>query len=186
MLELTIDFDDLYNSETNEFVERDSVTLQLEHSLLTLSKWESKFEKPFLTEDDKTPDEMLNYIMFMVDNTVLSLTEEKLVEIVWGLKETHIDQINGYINSKQTATTFYEASKSRKQSESLTSEVLYYWMVTFQIPFQCESWHLNRLLTLVRVCNVKNSKPKKMSGNEAARNRRELNAKRREQLNSSG
>jgi hypothetical protein len=105
--------------------------------------------------------------------------------LIASFKESHFNQIKDYINSKQTATWFPE-EKHPDTGEAVTSELIYYWMISLGIPFECQDWHLNRLLTLIKVCNIKNAPKKKMSQRDAAAQRRNLNDLRRKQLGSSG
>lgn len=180
MLTIIIPGEEFYDEELNEFSSVDDVFINLEHSLVSLSKWESKYKKPFLGKDEKTDEEILYYIECMLvdkcvsTNTLSSLTQQDA------------DLINQYINSSETATTFGAMPPERGPQEIITSELIYFWMISFNIPFECQHWHLNRLFALIRVCNIKNSKPKKMSRHEAAMRNRALNAKRREELASSG
>jgi hypothetical protein len=180
MLILNVPEVELYDEEKSTFTTVPAYTIRLEHSLASIAAWEAEFETVFLTTVEKSPTELLQYIKVMV------LTDDVSYENIQNLPQGHIDQINEYINAKQTATTFRDTGVDRRQSEILTSEILYYWLVTFKIPFECQYWHLNRLLTLIRVCNVKNSKEKTMPKHEAARQRKDLNEKRRAQLGSSG
>ena len=180
MLRIVIPECQLFNEETEEFVYTKEQTLQLEHSLVSLSKWESKWHKPFLGKDDKTFDETIDYIKCMtltpnVDpNTYLFLTKE------------NIKDINDYIGDSMTATTFSENGPNARNREIITSELIYYWMVALNIPFECQKWHLNRLLTLIRICNIKNQPSKKRSKSEIMSRNAALNAARRKQLNSKG
>lgn len=180
MLELTIEPREYYDEIHEVFVEIPGATIQLEHSLVSLSKWESFYEKPFLTDDPRTEAETLYYVECMLlkpipDNrTLSSITSEQAL------------LINEYINKKHTATWFTEQKQGRKSSEVITSELIYYWMVTFNIPFVCETWNLNRLLTLIRVVNIKNQPPKKMDPRKAAMQAREINRQRREAYNTTG
>jgi hypothetical protein len=182
MLKLTVIGEETYNEETEEFGSVGDFVLELEHSLLSLSKWESEFRRPFLTPDDKTSEEIYFYIECMI------LTPNYPSNILHQLSKTNLDEINGYIESPQSATTFGEMPqhKTRGRAEIVTSELIYFWMVTFNIPFECETWHLNRLFALIRICNIKNSKQKKMSRSEVAQRNRELNAQRRAKHNTSG
>lgn len=180
MLEIMIPGMEYYDEEKNEFLYHHEQLLQLEHSLVSISKWESKWCKPFLDGKSKSPEEIIDYVRCMtktinVDNEVYDrLTERNLIDI------------NSYIESPMTATTFPNNGNSSPNREIITSELIYYWMVAYNIPFECQDWHLNRLLTLVRVCNVKNSPPKKMSKQELMNRNRELNKARKKQLNSTG
>lgn len=180
MLTVVIEGDELYDEEKNEFSNLPSITLEFEHSLVSLSKWEAIYQKPFLGKGEKTKEEIFGYLKEMV------LTPNVPDEVFFRLSEENLKLINEYIESKQSATTFGNLPKERGSGEIITSELIYYWMITLNIPFECETWHLNRLFSLIRVCGIKNSPPKKMSKNEIAARNRSLNAKRRAQLGSSG
>jgi hypothetical protein len=180
MLMITVPGKEVYDETSQEFATHGDVVLELEHSLVSLSKWESQYEKPFLGREDKTPDELMAYIKAMV------LTPDVSDEILSKLSEENMLEINDYINAKMSATWFSEQPGSPKSREVVTSELIYYWMTMFQIPFECQYWHLNRLFTLIRICNVKQAKPKKMSRAEIAARNRELNAQRKKQLGTSG
>jgi len=171
---------EVFDDESQEFTTKDDVTLELEHSLVSLSKWESKHEKPFLGKAEKTNDEIVDYIRCMI------VTPNVPEEVFSKFSEQNYTEINNYIEAKMTATWFNEAPGAPQSRDVITAELIYYWMTIFQIPFECEHWHLNRLFTLIRICNVKQSKPKKMSRSEIAARNRELNAQRRAQLGTSG
>lgn len=180
MLRLIIEGDELYDEETNTFSNLDGVVLDLEHSLISLSKWESKYQKPFLSSGDKTSEEIFGYLKAMV------VTPDVDSDVLYRCSQKNIQQIQEYIDSSQSATTFGMMPERRSPGEVITSELIYYWMVAFNIPFTCETWHLNRLLSLIRICNIKNSKPEKVSKNVLAQRYAEINAKRRAELNTSG
>jgi len=182
MLTIVIEAEELYDEQTQTFGNLDEVVLELEHSLVSLSKWESIFQKPFLGPDEKTEDEVIGYIEAMVTSGNFSM------EIYKRLTMENLDKINDYIGSEQSATTFVDTSitKGRGKSEIVTSELIYYWMVAYTVPFSCETWHLNRLFALLRICNIKNSTQKKMSKSEVASRNRELNAQRKAQLGTTG
>lgn len=182
MLIITIKGDEFYDEVTEKFSTIGDVTLELEHSLVSLSKWESEFQKPFLGAAEKTGAEIFAYIKNMV------VTPDYPTEILGRLTPADFSIIHKYIESKQSATTFGEMPKHTGVNETITSELIYYWMVGFTIPFECETWHLNRLFALIRICNIKNSKDKgkKMSKGEIARRNHELNAQRRAASGSSG
>lgn len=180
MLRITILGDEQFDEVNDKFLIVGSVTVDFEHSLVSLSKWESKIQKPFLGPDPKSSSDVFEYIKCMVLNE--NFDYKKLDK----LTNDNLEQINKYIDSKESATTFSDIHERKGRTEIVTSELIYFWMISFNIPFSCETWHLNRLLTLIRICNVKNSKPKKMSKAEIARRNRDLNAERRARLNSSG
>ena len=168
-----------FNNETNTFTTiSPAASLCLEHSLISLSKWESKWHKPFLSKDKKSREEILDYIRCMtLDNAVDWSVYENL-------SNQTISEITKYIEEPMTATTF--SDNGRKSTEIITSEIIYYWMVSFNIPFECQKWHLNRLLTLIRVCSIKNQPPKKMSTAEIMARNRKLNAQRKAQYKTRG
>ena len=180
MLKIIVEQEEYYDEEVNEFSSVGGTVLVLEHSLVSLSKWESEFQKPFLSPGEKTPQEIFAYIQAMV------LTEDFDPEVIFKLTQENLDRINQYIESKQSATTFGLMPETTGRGETITSELVYYWLVAFNIPFECQNWHLNRLFALIRICNIKNSKPKKMSRHEVAKRNRDLNAQRRAQMNSAG
>jgi hypothetical protein len=181
MLRIIIEGDESFNEETNTFEATDDVVLDLEHSLISLSKWESKYQKPFLSSGEKSPEEIFGYLKAMI------VTPDVDPDILYKCTQKNINEIQEYIDSSQSATTFGMMPERRGPGEVITSELIYYWMVAFNIPFDCQHWHLNRLFSLVRICNIKNSKGgKKMSRTELAARNRDLNAQRRAALGSSG
>lgn len=181
MLQITIPSRELWDESTNEFVITKEQTLQLEHSLISISKWESKWQKAFLTKQEKTHEETIDYIKCM------TLNQNVDPNVYNYLTNENIRQINSYIDAPMTATYFSEEKGGRGgRGEQITSELIYYWMIALQIPFECQKWHLNRLLTLVRVCNIKNQPPKKRSRREIMSRNAALNAARRKQLNTKG
>jgi hypothetical protein len=180
MLTITVGPKDLYDETKDLFWTSPEVKITLEHSLVSLSKWESKFCKPFLTKrEDKSRNETLDYIRAM------TLTQNVPDNVYNLLSQKNLDDISEYIDAPMTATTFPNQKKSGGK-EVVTSELIYFWMISFNIPFECQKWHLNRLLTLINVCNVKNQPKKKLSRAEQLRQNQSLNAARRAQLNSKG
>jgi hypothetical protein len=180
MLTITVGATGVYDEESGTFGARGGVELQLEHSLVSLSKWESIHEKPFLGVNNKTSEEVLSYVECMI------LTPNPPEEILLQLSQENIQEINDYIDRKMTATWFSEQPGSPRSREVITAELIYYWMIGFSIPLECETWHLNRLFTLIRICSVKQAKPTKMSRAEMIRRNRELNAQRKAQLGTKG
>lgn len=180
MLRIIIEPEETYDESTQTFGFTDRVVVDLEHSLVSLSKWESKYQKPFLSSEKKTSEEIFGYLRAMV------VTPDVDLDVLNACSKSDIDKIQEYIDSNQTATTFGAMPERRGPAEVITSELIYYWMVAFNIPFECQTWHLNRLFALIRVCNVKNSKPVKMSRNEIAQRNHEINMKRRAELGTSG
>lgn len=173
MLTVTIPGREFFNEETCEFVNTNDTVLQLEHSLVSLSKWESKWHKPFLSKDPHTQEETLDYIRCMTIN-------KNVDPIVYRSIPNDVAlSINNYIDDSMTATWFNETEQKKFSREVITSEIIYYWMVSLQIPFECEKWHLNRLLTLIRVCNIKNAPAKSMSTKDIYKQNRALNAARK-------
>ena len=180
MLPITIPATEQWDERTEQFVYTKEQTIQLEHSLVSLSKWESKWCKPFLFTPNKTDEEVMDYIRCMtitqnVDpNTYNCLTDE------------HIRAIDEYIRAPMTATTFKEDKSAKRNQEIVTAEIIYYWMSALQIPFECRKWHLNRLLTQIRVHSIKNAPPSKMSKRETISQYAAMNAARKKQLNTKG
>ena len=179
MLVIQLPEQETYDDEHQEFVTLPAVTVQLEHSLVSLSKWESIHEKPFLSKEEKTDAEVTSYIECMI------LAPEDSQNLIGRFAPGEISRINAYIDAKMSATWFSEKGDGRA-GEIITAEVIYYWMVAFQIPFETQHWHLNRLLTLVKVCNAKNKPPKKMTRAEIANRNRALNEQRKAQLKTRG
>lgn len=169
--------EELFDEATGLFIPPDFFALDLEHSLVSLSKWESNFEKPFLGAESKSPEEILWYFEAM------TLTPNVPPEVFQRFSEDNIKAIDSYIQAKMSATTFAE---QRSGHEVITSEIMYYWLVAYKIPFECQYWHLNRMIMLCRVIMEKNKPPRKMSPHEIAQQNRELNRQRREALGTTG
>lgn len=180
MLRIKIPPVELYDEAKGEFIWTREYELQLEHSLVSLSKWESRWKKPFLAPRDKTTEETLDYVRCMtvtqnVDDAVYKFINQKV-----------IDEIVKYIDDSMTATTFPIEPNGSKNKETITSELIYYWLIAFNIPFECQRWHLNRLLTLIKVCSIKNQPAKKVGRKELLARQRALNESRKSKLNTSG
>lgn len=181
MLTITIPATEKFDEAKGEFIYTSEQTLQLEHSLISISKWESKWCKSFLdSKQEKTFEETIDYIKCMTLNKNVS------DEAYYCLTQDNLNAIQEYIAAPMTATYFSDNGRGKKNGEQITSELVYYWMIALNIPFECQKWHINRLLTLVRVCNVKNQPPKKMSKRDIISRNAALNAARRQQMNTKG
>lgn len=181
MLQIVIPEGEFYDEKNGEFINIKETKLQLEHSLISLSKWESKWCKPFLSQDIKTEEQNIDYVRCMTINQNVD------PKVYYGISPAILQEISDYINAPMTATWFSEdKNKAKKSKEVITNELIYYWMVALQIPFECERWHINRLLTLIRVCNIKNEPPKQMSKKDLLNRNKSLNAARRAKLGSRG
>ena len=178
MLEIRVEETEQYNEITNEFITIKPQLLKLEHSLVSISKWESKWHKAFLSNNEKTPDEIMDYIRCMTINQVDPI-------VYYCLSQKNMDDIKAYIDDPMTATTIKDIPGKRNH-EVVTSELIYYWMVALQIPFECEKWHINRLLTLIRVCNIKNQPAKNIPKREILNQNRLLNEARRKKYHTKG
>lgn len=183
MLQLDVVIKEDFNDETQEFIVQ-TWPLRLEHSLVSLSKWESKYEKPFLSSD-KTPEEVMDYVVMM------DLSENTPPEIFLHITNEQFIQIDKHISAKKTATWFNDQSKPKKNRQTITSELIYYWMTSYEIPWEAENWHLNRLFTLIEVFNAERSVGQKTNKSRAgsdslAAQRRALNDQRKKELGTSG
>ena len=180
MLRLKIAPTEMWDERKQEFVQTGERELMLEHSLVSLAKWESKWQKPFLDQKPKTGDEMLDYVRCM------TITQNVSPETYSRLTTGNMAEIEQYISRPMTATTFSAEQHGTRNGEKTTAELIYYWMVTLSIPFECEKWHLNRLLALIRVCNLKNQPARKKSQRAILQENRALNAARRQRLRTRG
>ena len=182
MLELNIEEKELYHQETNKFIQIPACTLTLEHSLISLSKWESKWKIPYLSKQERTPKQDLDYVRCMV---IGPLKDDKIID---ALSFSELKQIQTYISSPMTATTFQNTPINNKKSknEVMTSEVIYAHMFAHRIPIDCQKWHLNRLLTLLKICDLQNAPKDKMTKKQTAMLYAERNAARKAKHNSRG
>lgn len=169
-----------WDEAKQEFVDAKTQTLQLEHSLVSLSKWESKWQKPFYSKKEMSEEETLDYIKCM------TLTKNVDPDVYNHMTRENVADVMNYIGNPMTATTFGKEDKGPNNREVITSELIYYWMIASNIPFECQKWHLNRLITLIRVCGVKNTPPKKRSKRDIMSRNAALNASRRKQMNTRG
>lgn len=179
MLTITVPGEELFNSETLKFSYTETTVLELEHSLVSLSKWESRWNIPFLGKDKKTDEQIIDYIRTML----LSPVDDSVLK---RLSNDNYEQINAYINEKQTATWFREETNGPANREIITAEIIYYWMISLNVPIEFENWHINRLFTQIKVLNQKNQPKKKQNTQNAAAQRRALNEARQRQYNTSG
>lgn len=181
MLRITIPSDEYWDERKQEFVYVEGGSILLEHSLAAMAKWEAKWKKPYLTNDPKPRAEQIDYIRCMTVNK-----DQVNPKVYEALTQKDLEKVAMYINDPMTATTFTERGHGRISREQVTSELIYYWMVALQIPFECQYWHLNRLLTLVRICNVKNQPSKKQSAKSTLSQNAALNAARKKKLGTTG
>lgn len=180
MLTIVVPGQELFNNKTQKFIKTEDVKLRMEHSLVAISKWESKWHKPFLTSTGRSGEEVTDYFRMMcieedVDSSVLDrMTEE------------NIRQIQDHIENSMTATTFSNLPDSPGRREIVTAEIVYYWMISMQIPLDRENWHFGKLIALIKTINAKNAPKKKMNTKDALAQQRELNAQRRAASQSNG
>ncbi len=181
MLSITIPKTELYDSKNNRFIHIKEQTLQLEHSLVSLSKWESRWHKPFLSDNyETTYEEDIDYIRCM------TITQNVKPEVYNAITVKHVEQIKEYISNPMTATHFSQEPKGKLNGEEITSELMYYWMSELGIPWESQKWHLNRLITLIKIFNVKRKPQEKRSESDMWADYEALNKARREKLNSKG
>lgn len=182
MLKIVIPAREMYNEKTNEFMNIDETTLELEHSLRSLSKWEAKWHKNFLGQKDMSYEELIDYVRCM------TLNDNTNPSIYYLLTDDDLNTIGDYVNDTNSATVIYHANKNRgpRKKQTITAEIIYYLMFAMNIPMECENWHLNRLLTLIEVTNIKNTPPKKVKAKEARAWQRTENERRRKMLNTKG
>ncbi|MDY6073112.1 MAG: hypothetical protein SPI49_03335 [Eubacteriales bacterium] len=180
MLRIIIPAQEVYDEKFGTFCNIKETELQLEHSLISVSKWEQIWNVPFFSEKEKTNDEILSYIKCMSINNQID-------DHVFLLLSTEdFKKINSYIEAKMTATWFGKENRGSVSRQVITSEIIYYWMITLGIPFECQKWHINRLLTLIKICNIKNAPSEKISRSEQINNQRMLNNARRRALRTRG
>jgi hypothetical protein len=176
MLEIDVVLEDFYDETTERFVPSKSETVRLEHSLVSVSKWEAVWEQAFLGSKEKTTDQTVSYIKMMI------VGAEPPPGVFQKLLEKHIEQVKEYVGAAMSATKLSTDKNAPSSKEIVTSELIYYWMISLNVPVEFEHWHLNRLITLIRVINLKNTPKKKMSNSE----RRALNRQRLAKHNTRG
>lgn len=180
MLTINLPNVELFDEQTLKFVEKKAVTFDIEHSLVSLAAWESKWEVPFLGEETKTTEQTIDYVRCM------TLTPNISSDVYEHLPNSVLKQVNDYIVLKMTATWFLQTSRGFVKKSVITAEIIYYWMISLEIPFECQYWHLNRLLTLIQVCNEKNAPPKKTAPGDLLAQRKALNEKRKAEHKTTG
>lgn len=181
MLKITIPKTEIYDPVKNEFCYVKDHTISLEHSLVSISKWESKWHKPYFLKERKTYEETIDYLRCM------TLTQNVDPKVYYCIPETELVRINAYIEDPMTATWFSDEKELKgKGGRIITSELLYFWMTAYNIPFECQKWHINRLITLIRVCNEETKPKKKMNQNQILARNAKLNKKRRAALRTKG
>lgn len=181
MISIHINGGELYNEKTEEFINIKEQTILLEHSLVSVAKWESKWQKAFLGSSQKTREEVIDYIRCM---TITQNVNPLIYDLI---PDKEIEKITKYIEDPMTATWFNDRPGSNKPSnEVVTAEIIYYWMISFNIPVEFQKWHLNRLLTLIKVCSIKNAPKEKMKRSEILNNNRALNNARKKALHTKG
>ena len=183
MLQIVIPDAEKFDNLNERFFTIPGRTLQLEHSLVSLAKWEAKWCKPFLSKDTLSTEETIDYIKCM------TLTQNVDPNVYYNIDNKIIHQVSSYIEAKMTATWFSEQNKKNItgiNNDVITAEIIYYWMIALNIPFECQKWHLNRLLTLIKVCNIKNTPAKKMGKKDLLARNRALNEKRKLEANTKG
>ena len=180
MLKITIPGVEEWDEERQVFLTTKETVLSLEHSLVSVSKWESKWHKHFIGNDNLTPEMLIDYVRCM------TLTQNVDPDVYYAINDELMDEIVNYIKDSHTATWFSESNEKKYSRDIITSEIVYYWMIALNIPMECQKWHLNRLLTLIRVCNEKNQPEKKMSPAEVMRRNREINEQRKRALGTKG
>lgn len=182
MLQLKVSSDELWDESISEFIPAKTVVIQLEHSLVSLQKWESKWHKAFFSKGSLTEEETLDYVKCM---TLTENVSDETYELI-SKSPSNMQEIMSYIDNPMSATVIADTGKKTLNGEKITAELIYYWMISLNMPAEYSHWHLNQLITLIRVCNIKNTPPKKLSPKEIAQRNRELNEKRKKELNTKG
>lgn len=180
MLTILVPESELYDERNNEFIQIKEQTLVLEHSLVSIAKWESKWKKSYLSNNNKTLEETLDYIKCM------TITKNVNPLIYKSLNREALEAIQKYINDPMTATYFYDKEDKPSRPSTITAEVVYYWMISLGIPMECQKWHFNRLIALIRVCNIKSNSGKKMSRSEILLRNKALNEERKRKYKTRG
>jgi len=179
MLKIFVPSGELFDELSGRFITVNGRELQLEHSLVSISKWESRWKKPFLSDQPKSREETMDYVRCM------TISQNVDPNVYLGLSDANVNAVNKYIDDPMTATTFKNDNK-KSSRQIVTSEIIYYWMISLGIPMECQKWHLNRLLALIRVCDEKNQPGRKKSRKDIIAENRALNQMRRAKSGSRG
>lgn len=180
MLEITIPDKEFYDEKNEVFIPKKGATIRLEHSLVSISKWEAKWKVPFISKTEKTREQIIDYIKFM------TLTQNVDPDVYMILTQENINDISSYIEDPMTASWVNDLDDKKHSNEQVTSELIYWWMTQLRIPWEAQKWHLNRLLMLIRIGNIKSQPPKKMSKAAILARNKRLNEERRRKYNSKG
>lgn len=180
MLKIQVKGRELFDEETLTFISAKDTVLQLEHSLISLAKWESKWHKPFLNNEQKTEEEMRDYIRCM------TITQNVDPDVYYCMSEENLLEVKRYMEDPMTATWFNDKNNPKSRQKAVTAELIYYWMITLGVPLEWEKRHLNRLLTLIRVCNNENAPKKKMSRKDVYKQNAALNEARKQKWGTTG
>jgi len=183
MLTITIPDKKYFNENTNEFFVLKGRTITMQHSLYSIRKWESKWHTYYLDNKNLTTEQIIDYFRMM------TITRDVDPRIYMNLSAENIQEISKYIHDPMTATTFKDLKsrqRSRGRREITTSEIVYYWMIINDIPFECEKWHLNQLMTLIRVCSDAKVPEQKMTEKEIFEYNKSLNERNRAKFHSKG
>lgn len=155
------------------------VRLQFEHSLRSLSKWESKNKIAFLAGREKTPAQMVDYYRCM-------LLSPEDPDLVYLLDPSQMEELTNYINENQTASSVPNEGPTQYNPETTTSELVYFWMTALKINWEAQDWHFSRLMMLVQITSYKQQPPKKRNPREVLSDMRRENERRKKLFNTSG
>lgn len=180
MLTVYVPEGEAFDEVNNLFIKVKAESFVIEHSLVSIAKWESKWHQAFLGKQEKTREQTIDYIRCMC------ITQHVDTAIFSRLTDDGVNAISDYIDDSMTATWFAKNLPNGRSVETVTAELIYYWMISLNIPFECQKWHLNRLITLIKVCNVKNTPPKKGNRRDILAKQRALNTQRKTALNTKG
>jgi len=181
MIKITIPPSELWDDNRQEFITiTEPIIIPMEHSLVSIHEWEKQWHKPFLKKfPKKTTDETVSYLACM------SLRDDVDPKVFYAIPKGEMERINKYIEDPMSARTKSSGQRSAKR-ETITAELIYFWMFTYNIPYECREWHLNSLLSLIELCSIKNTPPKKMSASQKYAKYNALNNARRKAFHTKG